>query len=400
MTFPSIDPPIDEKAIRAYRLGRIREQLAHNDVAGLVVFDPVNLRYATGSRNMQVWTMHNFCRYAFIATEGPVVLFDLGSSKHLAEGLETVDDIRLGYAWDYMMVAERGDEMAGRWADGIADLVQQHGGGNRRLAMDRADLQATQALERHQVTLTDGKGILERAKAIKSAEEIRAMRVSYDACEASIARLKAAVKPGMRESEALSILIGENIALGGEYPETRLMTSGPRTNPWFQETADRAMEKDDLLSFDTDLIGPYGFYTDISRSWVIGGGLPSDEQRRLYEHSYKQLDRNIALLKPGMSFMEYAEQSYQLPDEFLANRYADVAHGCGLGVEYPLIWYPEDAEFGAYDGHFEAGMVVCVESYVGAVGGREGVKLEQPVLITDTGPELFIRDCPLEEQYL
>jgi Xaa-Pro dipeptidase len=49
---------------------------------------------------------------------------------------------------------------------------------------------------------------------------------------------------------------------------------------------------------------------------------------------------------------------------------------------------------------FGANMVVCVESYVGAVGGREGVKLEQPVLITETGSELFIRDCPLEDHYL
>jgi len=208
------------------------------------------------------------------------------------------------------------------------------------------------------------------------------------------------VRPGMTEQQALGILLQSNIARGGEYPETRLMTSGPRTNPWFQETNDRVMEDGDFLSFDTDLIGPYGFYTDISRSWVIGGSMPTDEQRRLYEQSVKQLDQNIALLRPGFSFNEYAEKSYQLPDEYLANRYADVAHGCGLGVEYPLIWYPEDAEFGAYDGVFETNMVVCVESYVGAVGGREGVKLEQPVLITETGPELFIRDCPLEDHYL
>lgn len=114
----------------------------------------------------------------------------------------------------------------------------------------------------------------------------------------------------------------------------------------------------------------------------------------------KQLEQNIALLRPGMAFSEYSKKSYQLPDEFISNRYADVAHGCGLGVEYPLIWYKEDAEYGAYDGILEANMVVCVESYVGATGGREGVKLEQPVLITENGPELFIRDCPLEDHYL
>ena len=41
-----------------------------------------------------------------------------------------------------------------------------------------------------------------------------------------------------------------------------------------------------------------------------------------------------------------------------------------------------------YDGVFEPGMVVCVESYTGRVGGREGIKLEEQALITETGYEL------------
>ena len=42
-----------------------------------------------------------------------------------------------------------------------------------------------------------------------------------------------------------------------------------------------------------------------------------------------------------------------------------------------------------YDGRFEASTIVCVESYVGALDGPEGVKLEQPVLITDQGPQVL-----------
>jgi hypothetical protein len=47
---------------------------------------------------------------------------------------------------------------------------------------------------------------------------------------------------------------------------------------------------------------------------------------------------------------------------------------------------------------FEENMVVCCESYVGAVGGSEGVKLEQPVWITAEGP-LLLSDTPLEDDY-
>jgi Xaa-Pro aminopeptidase len=390
--------PIDEAAIRAYRLDRLRRLMGEAGLAGLVIFDPVNLRYATGSRNMQVWTMHNLCRYAFVAASGPVVLFDLSSAAQLNRGLETIDEIRPSWAFDYMMVGPRGAELAGRWAAELADLLRAHGGGERRLAIDRADLPALRALEAEGIEAVDGKPVLERARAVKSREEIRALRRSLRSCEESVAVLRAGLRPGMRESEALALLLQASIARGGEYPETRLLTSGPRTNPWFQETSDRVMRAGELISFDTDLIGPMGFYNDISRSWVVGEEAPDDEQRRLYDLARRQLEHNIALLRPGAGFMEYAEKAFPLPAPYLANRYADIAHGCGLGVEYPLIWYPEDAEAGAYDGVFEEDMVVCVECYIGAVGGREGVKLEQPIWITAQGPVL-LSDYPLEDSF-
>ncbi len=390
---------VDEASIRRYRLQRLRAQLERSDLAALLLTDPVNIRYASGSRNMQVWTMHNLCRYALVVNGGPLILFELPTCFHLAKGLEVIDEIRPAKTWDYLICGDRNRHFAGLWAQDIAALIREHGGGNRRLGIDRADFLAVEALRAEGIEPQDGKGPMELARAIKSGEEIHALRYAKDACSDAIASLKAKAQPGMRETEALAILAQENVARGGEYMETRLLASGPRTNPWFQETDERVMQAGELLSFDTDLIGPYGFYADISRSWVLGDKPPSDQQRRLYALSHQQLQHNIQLLRPGVSFREFSEKSFALPEAYLANRYADILHGCGLAVEYPFILYPEDADQGGYDGHFESGMVVCVESYVGAQGGPEGVKLEQPVAITDEGP-LLMTDSPLEEAYL
>ena len=390
--------PIDEAGIRAYRQERLRSGLEAADVAVLVLFDPINLRYATGSRNMQVWTMHNFCRYAFMAAAGPCVMFEVPAARHLCEGLETVQEVRPAWSADYLVVADRADEIAGKWAAELREFVTEHGGGNRRVAIDRLDWPLARALERERLEIVDAKGICERARSIKSVEEIRALKHSLLTCEAAVAEMRTAALPGVTEQEALAVLIAGSIKRGGEYPETRLLTSGPRTNPWFQETTDRTLEAGDFIAFDTDLIGPMGFYNDISRTWVIGDEQASDRQRRLYALSRAQLETNISLLAPGVHLLEYAEQAYVLPDEYLANRYADVGHGCGLAVEYPFLWYPEDAEFGAYDGLLEENMVVCIESYVGAAGGYDGVKLEQPVWITRDGP-VGLSEYPLEDAY-
>jgi len=94
---------VDQSAIRRYRLERVRNLSAIEDVAAVLLFDPVNIRYANGSRNMQVWTMHNFCRYTLLATAGPSVMFDGTTGHHLLEGLETFDEIRPAWSSDYMI---------------------------------------------------------------------------------------------------------------------------------------------------------------------------------------------------------------------------------------------------------------------------------------------------------
>ena len=71
----------DMDAVRQYRLDRIRAQLKRLDYAGVLLYDPLNVRYATDSTNMQIWCMHDAVRYVFVATEGPVILFDYPNSR-------------------------------------------------------------------------------------------------------------------------------------------------------------------------------------------------------------------------------------------------------------------------------------------------------------------------------
>ena len=57
-------PNLEE--MRNYRVNRIREQLVKNDIAGALLFDPLNLMYATDSPNMQLWVTHNQARWGYM----------------------------------------------------------------------------------------------------------------------------------------------------------------------------------------------------------------------------------------------------------------------------------------------------------------------------------------------
>ena len=84
---------INYDRMRMYRLKRVLEQLQKNDVGACILFDPINIRYATDSRNMSLFTMHELVRFVFISAEGKVILFDYPKSEHLSEHLCTIDEV-------------------------------------------------------------------------------------------------------------------------------------------------------------------------------------------------------------------------------------------------------------------------------------------------------------------
>ena len=160
----------------------------------------------------------------------------------------------------------------------------------------------------------------------------------------------------------------------------------------------RRVESGDLVGFDTDMVGPFGYFADVSRTMHCGPAKPTKRQKEIYRLAYDEVQHNMALVKPGVTFVEYQQQAFEVPEEFQQNAYTCVVHAVGMCDEYPRI----DPKFRGptpYDGVIEAGMVLCIESYMGAVGERDGVKLEQQVLVTEDGYELFSH-YPFEEELL
>ncbi|CAM2188462.1 Aminopeptidase [Paraburkholderia sacchari] len=385
---------INRPALRAYRLDRLRAQLRMHDYAGMLLADPVNIRYATDTNSLGVWVMHAPSRYVFVATDGPVVLFDFTSSVHNSEGIESIDEIRPTIPWNYFLAGPRVEEKAAAWARTMADVVRQYGGGNRRLAVDKCDPWGAERLRIEGVTLHDAQPLTEMARLIKGPQEIEQHKVSMGVCDLAVTRMREALRPGITENQLWSVLQDTNTAHGGEWSEARLLSSGPRTNPWFRDASNRVINAGDIVGFDTDMVGPGGYLSDISRSFICPGKNPSADQLTLFGHARDQISHNCSLLKPGVTFREFSEKCWTVPEKYVHNRYMMMVHGCGLVDEYPSVAYAVDFDEWGYDGTFEENMVVSVESFIGERGGSEGVKLEEQVLITKEGAVL-LSNCPL-----
>ena len=373
----------DRAELEASRLTRLRTSIVDSGCDAGLFYDPTNIRYATGTSNMQVYSLHNPCRYTFVPADGPVVLFEFKGCGHLSDDHANVADIRTAISWYDFVSGSRVSEFAQLWAAEIIDLL---GIGGVDLAVDRLDPVGASMLEERGVRLHDGQRVANRARMIKTPHEIEAIRTAMAGCEAGVEQMRQAMIPGTTENAMWSTLHQANIEAGGEWLETRLLTSGQRTNPWYQECSGKAIERGELVAFDTDLIGIDGYSVDISRTWVAGDDRPTPAQRRLWTEAATQLEHNTSLLQPGASFAEISHAAHLPPTDIHSVTNAAVAHGIGLCNEYPLILNKDHFDDGGYDGIVEEGMVLCVEALAAPPGGTESVKLEEQVLITAAGP--------------
>jgi Xaa-Pro aminopeptidase len=378
------------KKARAYRKQRLVDQLRKHDCGAILLYDPCNIRHALDVSNMQVWMLHNPSHYAVICADGHAVDFEYKGAEHLAKDVETIDEIRTAIAWFYFAAGHRMAERLKLWSGDIADLLKAHGGGSKRLAVDKCETPGTDALRALGIEIVEGQELTEHARSIKSPEEIELMRWTIRVCEAGMARMYENSLPGKSEQEIWAELHYENIRSGGEWLETRLLAIGERTNPWFQECSDRVGKAGDMLAFDTDMIGPYGYCADVSRSWTIGHTKMTNQQRALYSAAVEQIHHNLALLKPGLSFREFNERSWRIPEKYQARRYSVALHGVGMADEYPSVALHPDFSRN-YEGVFEENMTVCVESLIGEEGGKECIKLETQVVITPREAERLDR---------
>ena len=383
---------IDFDKLRSYRLDRVRNELKKNNIEACILFDPVNVRYALDTVNMSVYNMHNLTRYCFIPVDGPTILYEYFNCEILSKGLDLIDEIRPAITWDYFSNGDQSELQLKKWVNEVNDLSNTYFK-SKKIAIDVINGPAVNELNKKGIKVLEAKKILEQARVIKSSEEIKCMRAALDVADIGIIKMRDYLKSGITEDELWSILHKTNIENGGEWIECRILSSGSRTNPWMQESSNKIIQDGEIVSFDTDMVGPYGYCADISRAFVCGNKF-NENQKKLYQTAVEQIDYNSRLIKAGVTFKEFTEKAWILPSKYYGNRYSVMLHGIGLCDEWPAIRYPTDG--GERGGTFQKNMTITLESYIGEVGGNEGVKLEQQYLVGENGLELMSHH-PLEK---
>ena len=378
--------------MREYRWKRLTDHIVQRGYGGLLLFDPLNIRYATDSTNMQLWNTHNPFRAVLLCSDGYMVIWDYKNSPFLSEFNLLIKEQRSGADLFYFDRGDKIDIAADKFSNEVRALITEHSQSNMRLAVDKIMLHGLRSLEAQGFEIMEGEEVTEKCRSVKGKDEILAMRCASVACENAVAIMEKEArlqvpKGNTSEDDIWAVLHAENIKRGGEWIETRLLASGPRTNPWFQECGPRIAQNNEIIAFDTDLVGSYGICVDISRTWWIGDKSPRPDMIYAMQHAHEHILTNMELLGPGVNMRDLTFNSHILDKSFQKGKYGCLMHGVGLCDEWPLIAYPDKFVEGAYDYFLEPGMVLCVEALVSPENGDFSIKLEDQVLITESGYE-------------
>jgi Xaa-Pro dipeptidase len=379
-------------SMRAWRHKRLTDAVNARGYGGVLMFDPLNIRYATDSTNMQLWNTHNPFRACLVCADGYMIVWDYKNAMFLSKFNPLVAEQRSGADLFYF---DRGDKLApaaDKFANEVRDLIHEHSDNNCRLGVDKPMLHGLRALEAVGFDVHPGEELTEKARSIKGPDEILAMRCASHSCEVACLAMEDAARAGvpqgnMSEDDIWAVLHAENIRRGGEWIETRLLSSGPRTNPWFQECGGRFVQNNEIVAFDTDLIGAYGICVDISRTWWIGDQKPRPDMIEAMQIGVEHIRYNMDMLKPGMSLRDLTHNTHVLPVKYQKLKYGCLMHGVGLCDEWPLVAYPDKWVEGSFDYELQPGMTLCVEALISPEDGDFSIKLEDQVLITEDGYE-------------
>lgn len=137
----------DLARMREFRWRRLVEGLASKDIGGLLMFDPLNIRYATDTTNMQLRNSHNPFRSCLVCADGHMVMWEYRQAPFLVTYNPLVKELR--HSFFYNVCGDATERDAGTFAAQVDEVMRSHAGANKRVAVDKIMVHGLRALERY-----------------------------------------------------------------------------------------------------------------------------------------------------------------------------------------------------------------------------------------------------------
>lgn len=386
----SYERRVDLDALRKKRIARADEQRRKAGLDALLVWKDENCRYLTDLRPQLIAGKSTSLNGALLIEGGAPILFCSGGERDRVDrSMPWIEE-----AHTIPIIEERA-LVEGMVDQILGPVLRNHRLSDGKVGVDESNTVFMKALAAKfpKLVVEDGDTPMQQARMVKLPEEIALLEEATAIADAVTATGVDAIRAGVRECEIAAEAMRTLFRLGGEYAHvmTPFVASGENMAPPHRICSDKIVRHGDVVFID---IGANwnGYFGDVARTAICGEASP--EQRKIYTAVYEGLKAGINEMRPGRTNKDAAAAvrnaagKYGFADRFLS---LFIGHGVGIGANEPP--YIGETLPGAPVYEFQPGMVFAVEPliWVEGIRGGGGVRLEEQVLITDTGPHVMSR---------
>ncbi len=387
--------------LRKERLNRAKEQIDQEGIGALITWDEANIRYLT-SYYVTTPMRASETQCVFVPRNGEPILFCGGTTKETERRMPWMKDrVRPGISGFKFVAKDEEDISILIFVDTISKLMAEHGLEKETLAVDGSTcgLILERAFQKAGIETVHGKPVMDAARTIKTQNEIELLRITCCNADTAFAAIVDAIRPGIRECDLVGIGIQALYQEGADHTEDLVCSSGYNTNPFGWSFSDKPLRPGDLVYIDVAGNSYQGYKSCVYRTFCCGKA--TQEQKELYQECREMLYSGIGAIKAGATDYDVLEQWPDSPKYWGYDSWEEVSpyvfgHGVGLTLHDPPFISPLRKAYGFPPITLEAGMVLAVETYAGHKGGKDGVRLEENVLVTQDGCEVLTR-WPVQE---
>src|SRR5437016_6444371 len=381
---------VNFERLRSERLARIKKLLKESEMGALLCFDMNNIRYITAT-HIGTWAMDKLARFSLLPQDDEPIMWDFGSAArhHKLYCPWLGERSRAGISTQRgAMLPESG--RAEDVAHKIRVELEQRGLLNQPLGVDVVEVPVLFALQAEGIKVVDGQQLMQKARLIKTRDEITLLNMACAMVDAAYEELYREMRAGIRENECVGLVSKVLYDLGSEHVEGVNAISGERCSPHPHVYTDRALRPGDPAYFD--ILHSYnGYRTCYYRTFVVGSA--SQAQVDAYKYCRDILDRAVNAIKPGVTTADIVKlwpkaEEFGFPNEEAAFA-LQYGHGVGLSIwEKPIfsrlvsLDHPEV---------LEEGMVFALETYWPSADGVGAARTEEELVVTADGCEVITK---------
>jgi Xaa-Pro aminopeptidase len=389
---------INYERMREYRLARAREQMEIDGLGALITWEAWNIRYLTGGYvTIPVRWLES---HAVILPRNGDPVFYGGPSFSCYRTREEMPWLK-GKVFPSKGSTKmaRTKEDVGAWVRAASRIMDEHGIKDEPLGLDgcTSELLLGEAFRDAGIETVDAKKTMFEARKIKNQDEIECVKIACANADAAFADMADAIRPGITECELVGIGMKTLYSRGADETQEFVCVSGPLTNPLRIDYTDRIVQPGDLVIIDINGNSFQGYKSCYYRTFCCGRA--TAEQKEIYEECRAMMYAGMSGIRAGNTTWDICKNWPDSPSYWGYERWSDVqgyavGHGVGISLhELPVMFYPASR---AHPITLEEGMVLALETWTGRKGGRDGVRLEEMVVVKEDGYELLTR-WPVEE---